>query len=58
MPLAFMQEDFLAKKRFLQECLLALCRSASICLYFISCVYLAYCRSYGHLKIVKCIAMY
>ena len=41
-----------------QECLSALCRSASICLYLISCVYLAYCRSYSHLKIVKCIGIY
>ena len=27
-------------------------------LYFKPCVYLAYFRSYGYLKIVKCIAMY
>ena len=26
--------------------------------YFKPCVYLAYFRSYGYLKIVKCIAMY
>ena len=26
--------------------------------YFIPCVYLTYFRSYGHLKIVKCIGMY
>ena len=35
-----------------QECLSALCRAS-----FVD-VYLAYLRSYGHLKIVKCIGMY
>ena len=41
-----------------QECLSALLRSSWICLYLISCVYLAYFRSYSHFKIVKCIGMY
>ena len=35
-----------------QECLSALCRAS-----FVD-VYLAYLKSYGHLKIVKCIGMY
>ena len=35
-----------------QECLLALCRAS-----FVD-IYLAYLKSYGHLKIVKCIGMY
>ena len=35
-----------------QECLSALCRTS-----FVD-VYLAYLKSYGHLKIVKCIGMY
>ena len=51
-------KNFELTKNFEQECLSALCRATSICLYLISCVYLAYCRSYGHLKIVKCIGMY
>ena len=48
MPLALMQEDFVYK----QECLSALCHAS-----FVD-VYLAYLKSYGHLKIVKCIGMY
>ena len=35
-----------------QECLSALCHAS-----FVD-VYLAYLKSYGHLKIVKCIGMY
>ena len=35
-----------------QECLSALCRAS-----FVD-VYLAYLKSYGHLKIIKCIGMY
>ena len=35
-----------------QECLSALCHAS-----FVD-VYLAYLRSYGHLKIVKCIGIY
>ena len=48
MPLAFTQEDFVYK----QECLSALCHAS-----FVD-VYLTYLKSYGHLKIVKCIGMY
>ena len=39
-------------KKTKQECLSALCRAS-----FVD-VYLAYLKSYGHLKMVKCIGMY
>ena len=40
------------KKNPKQECLSALCHAS-----FVD-VYLAYLKSYGHLKIIKCIGMY